>query len=338
MNKHLLFAAFAIASATAATAQPTLTAATNNPVIGNIFIEHHADTTGKKPGPVGSAVTWNFSTLSEIAADTTRYISCAATAYCDSFPGANIVAYSSLGYMYGVTSTTGYKILGGYQDSKIMHYSQPQSAMAYPLTYNTIQKDTLVSSIPGAGVPVDLVRYDSIVADGYGTLKLPSGNYANVLRLHLRSMDILSIALPDTILADTTYSESYAWYTPGFHSPLLAMSFDSSSSGMLISGLSWYTKPGTVTVNTMTVPNAGIRVYPNPAARDIDIYYNSPASDQASITLKDLTGRTTISWNERLKSDDNHFHYTLPELPAGMYILTLQTGNNLISEKITINN
>jgi hypothetical protein len=336
MNKQLLFALFTFASASTAVAQPTLTAATNNPVIGNLYIEHKADTAGKTPGPSGANVTWNFSTLTEVERDTTRFISCAATPMCDSFPGANIVAYNSNGYLYAATSTAGYKLLGGYHDTTIMHFSDPQNMMSYPVTYNTVQKDTVVTAVPAGGLPVDIVRYDNILADGYGTLKLPSGNYANVLRLHMTSMDVLMVTLPDTILSDTSYSESYAWYASGFHSPLLTMNIDSAMGVKSVSGMSWFSKPGTVATNVITRPGAGITVFPNPATRDINIDYNSLASGLATVTLKDLTGRTTISWSEHVRPDINRLHYTLPQLPEGMYVLSIQTENDIISEKIMI--
>ena len=76
MKKTLQVALILPGVANALYAQPTLTAATTNPVAGDIFCHHQCNQAGITKGSSGAGVTWDFSSLTQIAADTLSYMNC----------------------------------------------------------------------------------------------------------------------------------------------------------------------------------------------------------------------------------------------------------------------
>jgi len=171
-----------------AIAQPTLTAATGNPVVGNVFYGHdQADTTGISKGASGAGVIWNLAFLDTTTTDTTLYLACAGTPYCDSFPGSTLAIFEGEGYyLYFIADASEFAISGqgepdtGAGGGGCLYYPVPQSLFNYPTTYGSVYADSFYSDQPvGHNYSYGI---DSFIADAYGTLILPSGTYNNVLR------------------------------------------------------------------------------------------------------------------------------------------------------------
>lgn len=336
--KKTLLAALATLTAQFAAAQPTLTAASNNPIIGNMFIGHHADTAHVGAGPAVAAAMWDFTALTETDRDTTVYLSCAATTYCDSFSGANIVAFRDSSYEYGIASSSGHRITGMYEGDMLMRFTNAQEPLVYPVTYHTTYKDTVVMSIPGMGTPVNVSRVDSSVADSYGTLKLPTGTYTSVLRIHTTSLQVVSIVLPTGTYTDSTQQEHYSWYAAGFRSPLLQMNYDTAGGIRYLTDVSWYSKPAALQVSEHAATRANLLAYPNPATGNIHLQFTAAEALTAQVTIKELAGRQVMQFEEQASTGINDLYIPLPDLPSGMYVVILNTGTNILTEKIMVAN
>ena len=265
----------AVFTCSSALAQTTITAATNNPVVGDILFFHSCDTTGITKGSSGASVTWNYSSLAQTSLDTSTYVTCASTPYCDSFPTSTIAATDMHGnYSYYITNSTALSYLGYEYTGFSLHYSNPIDYAYYPLTYNSTHVDT---GIYNAG-SYYIIYLDSFKCDGYGTLILPTGTYTNVLRVHETQIGI--IAPLGTTKWRTDY---YLWYVPGTHASVLYMGFDTTGSSTSHITYVGYTSRNTTGVQENTAANSSVMLYPNPANEVLVIETNQSEYNEISI-------------------------------------------------------
>lgn len=332
MKKVVLSAAITIASIAAATAQPTLIAATNTPLAGDVNVAHLLDSNSVAIGASGATVTWNFGSVVDTATDTTRFLSCTSTPYCDSFSGANLASFDGSDYTYIVTSAAKVTAIGGHSGSDFIHFTDPKDFIRFPFTYNNSWVDT--ASVPFSGASIDFV--DSNTADAYGTLVLPSGTYSNALRVHtVTHEDIVFGGVP----MSSSRTESYSWYAPGIRTPLMIIDLDTTGTGMLhLNQARYYTTSGATTgVNDAQTITSGLNIFPNPAINLVHITFNLATTADASVIISDLTGRTiaTIAGNGLVKGA-NDLSYSVSELPAGVYILQLHTAEGNTTQKFVV--
>src|SRR5690606_31313632 len=81
-------------------------------------------------------------------------------------------------------------------------------------------------------------------------------------------------------------------------------------------------------VNVETLPQPELQIYPNPVKSENDLFLESGTNTSASIQLMDMTGKIIKSFTINTSS------FRLPiNLPAGQYILVLQTEDGFTSRK-----
>ena len=326
MLKHTLLSIIAAATVSAAMAQPTLTAATNNPVAGDVFYGYWVDTNGLTMGPSGAGVTWDFTTVVRNDSDTTTFFNCAATPYCSSFPGSNIAFRNGSDYTYGVTSAAGYTILGAYADGAAMVYTNPMVYAKYPITMGATFSDTGAITIPVSGFNLYMTTRSTSVADAWGTLKLPTGTYTNTLRIHTTNIRKDSAAIPGMPFVQESQTETYSWYAPGFHYSLMVLSYDTSGSGSLyLSDAQYFRKSATTTTVGDAQPVATtLSLFPNPAADRATLRFNAPETGIVSIMVTDMSGREVYAdENRKVATGSNEAPIDISSLPNGVYTVRL---------------
>ena len=316
MKKILLSVTTVLAAITNMQAQSTLTAATNNPVIGDIFYGHVADTTGVSSGVGGASATWNFAFLSDQSYDTTAFIACSSAPDCDSFPGTTIAANAGGGvFEYCIANSTSLSLIGVSVTGIDIHLDGGQTTISYPITYNTIHKDTFAINLLAFGDYQ--VEADSMICDGWGTLILPSGTFSNVLRIHTVAI------VTDTIAGTVGRTDNYAWYQAGFHHELLDVSYDTAgATSPYVTNAEYYTLTPPNAVSTIAKAKNGLIVYPNPATDILHFKFNINNPSGAAITITDLMGRTLATINDsQINSGMNDISYSISDLPGGIYII-----------------
>jgi hypothetical protein len=166
-------------------AQPTLTGAQMGGV-GTTVTTQAADTTGVTPGPGGAGVTWDFSGLVDDGSSaTSTVLSPGSTPYAANFPTANYASQGVSGnYGYFLVNQTTVEMHGMQGPATYLIYSNPERLMKFPFSFSDVSADVFFAT----GLTSD--TYDrfgtnTLAADGYGTLILPTGTYNNVLRVHL---------------------------------------------------------------------------------------------------------------------------------------------------------
>lgn len=332
MKKIVLAFSLSLASFATLHAQPVMTSAALSPNPGDVFYGRLCDTTGITPGASGPSAVWNFSGLTTTGGDTLAYDSCAATPYCDSFPGSNIVSYNSGDFMYAVKSTSGITAIGVANSLFNMHIAGGKDVAYFPLTYMSYHTDTAYLVIDGFSYQH---HQDSMSYDAYGTLTLPTGTYTNVIRVHQTSIVTDSSFGFPTWDVTTTQTETYNWFDSGFHNPLLTITLDSANGNTV----EYFVHGGPLNKKTPIAAVNELKVYPNPATNALNLSFDLQDNAGASITLTDITGRMVATIpTEQIKAGQNNIVIPVSDLPAGMYIARLNAAGGAITRKVMVTN
>jgi len=225
----ILYILVLLAYSSIAKSQPTVTKIENFPIGWNLIFRN-VNPSGVLPGKGGANQTWDFSGVTLNPDSTTeRMVEPSSTPNGGDFPGANLVEKYSDGWLDYVNKTDSVNYLVGevYQGLEIKFSPKSISYAKRPMTYRdsisksyTLNYSAGTSNYRGGGT-VD------IVADGYGTLKLPNGIYNNVLRLKIIQTE-KDTALPAGTF-DVSTAISYVWFDDSHYSSLLKIA--SSYSG-----------------------------------------------------------------------------------------------------------
>ena len=313
-------------------AQPTLVASNCSPTGYEAFARHMCGVSSFTPGAAGTGVTWNFAGLSTIATDTIDYANCSGSAMCDSFAGSALYSINAGSSQFYASDTNTFSLIGSGIAGGNLYYSDPKALIFYPATYNSIAVDTYVCARAGY---LGFGR-DSFTVDGYGTLIVPGGSYSNTLRLHTICINIDSSISGSAISVDTFRTDVYYWYTPGVHSPLLAMYYDFGTlTGPPELAQIIYYKPVTDVLNAGKVAETDLQIFPNPATDQITISGRALAGQTVSLDLFDVSGRAVLEETKQMPTSDENIVLNLPPVAQGVYILRISCAGKIVYKKVS---
>jgi len=369
MYKKLLPALLLMSSATAF-AQPTLTFVTSNPEINDQFVSVACDTTGITPGGGGMDITWTYTALPNLLVPATfitpNLDTATVTAFSTSNPGYTdlLTAAGGLGSttaFLGSTNaiaspsgmgTTYVQALGDKVSQTGVYisttdfavYTDPMDQLRYPFTYNSTFTDTYAGALvytPPVGSPVLATESGSVTvtADAWGTLVLPGNTYANVLRVHSSqsfrdSADVFGVGENDTWDLET-----YTWYVPGYHSPLLTIS--TASDALLGVNTKTVSYASRQLANHDAVPTVkgidnSLSLYPNPASGYIYLSYNNADDQTVCTSLIDMLGREVAVIANQKSQGVTNLTYNTSSLAKGSYFVRLQSADETVTRKLVI--
>lgn len=282
------------------------------------------------PGMTGSSVNWDFSSIDTSAgyyiekaakADTTLFyvnfppIVNYAVQYTDIFGQPDFVYHkldSALFESYGTLNQI---------------YTNPQKLMSFPFAYTNQFSDVFSTS------DSTFFGNTNVIADGFGTLKLPTGIFSNVLRVktidrYREITDRDAFGKPiDSLMYEGDY---YRWYSPGYIGPLLDYS-----------KLVTYYNVGATRINVDTTAHLYLSSYYNTvsAVEEIDnialSYFPNPVSSVLTIVTQselqlvevyDLSGRRCYS----MPISGNSASVSFENLAPGMYQCRLINAENQV--------
>lgn len=305
-------------------AQPILTDSSYNPVAGDKFYSHLFNITGPAFGDSGANVFWDFYSISEHSNDSIVFQNPIGTPYSDSFPDATI-CYNDRGtYYYYATDTSRYSFIGNQNYT----YSNRADLMRYPFTYRSDFTDTstLFSSTYNS------THIYHFHCDGYGTLRLPTGIYHNVLRVKVIFKDSV-VVWPSTV---TTTGISYRWYMPGMHNMLLSMNIDVTGGIERATDGVYYTDAADPqNIGTANNHQYMVSVYPNPGVGDINVVFDLYDARQASLKIMNVTGQTLQTFTD-LNSGVNSITLHSSDMPSGLYVAALYSKEGIFLKKFTV--
>ncbi len=201
-----------------AVAQPTLTSA-NFPQVGDEFNRINANPSAILPGAAGANVFWNFASLVPTSGATSgTHVAPNTTTMGSMFPTSDVANISGTFVAYYDVTSSASSWVGADNNGTAITFSDPLIQLTYPFTYSSTFSDIgdrqyNVGAIVGSRLTRD------VIADGYGTLTLPNGNYENVLRVRIEE------TYRDTTPNPAQYFEResirYEWYDEASRYPLL---------------------------------------------------------------------------------------------------------------------
>lgn len=318
MYKNLLLSLCTL-TALSATAQPTITAA-SNPGDNDVEIRYFSNAQ-VAPGPAGANATWDLSTTAFTAGQTTgTYDACPGATGCSSFPGSTIAVETNGEYGYFIANNQRLALNGVSAAGAVITYTDAEDYLRYPMNYQNTFTDDFKASFVLSGTT--LLRGGSVhvMADGYGTLKLPNVEFANVLRVHMME------DYADTIMgapAITYTVHSYLWYAPYHHRALAGISSISVNGGSPQHSAYYVENFPTSVANTNGIAGK-MSIYPNPTTGSITL--TLPQGTQAAtaaVTVTDITGR---SLPVAIATAANTCTIHAATLPAGIYLLHVRTA------------
>lgn len=336
--KKLLQNLFIISCATLsldAIAQPTLTHASNSPVVGDKF--DLKNTNYVSPGSAGASQTWNLSAMSTTAA-VTNYtaVTVASTPSASSYPSANVSVMDGAGtYIYYNTSASAWLNYGPIAGGIVFSYSNPETYLNYPFNYTNSFVDAWACTYTNS-----LVFYragnSTITADGWGTVTTPAGTFNNVMRVrHLQVYKDSCLSAP---LIINYVNDEYLWYRPGTHYPIAAVySFTTGSS--VFTGGSYLTNVLTGINENASLINS-INIFPNPASQYLNIDCNLRSAQTSELFIYNGTGQIVKHFSElETVVGENKFELNVTDLASGIYYLQIHLDGVLAKkERFVITN
>jgi hypothetical protein len=296
-------------------AQPIITYADFNPVIGETFTNNQYTPSSFTPGASGPGVTWDFSSVSPDNTETITMVAPSSTPNAGLFSNATVAADHGGVYEYYNTNNTFMGRVGLDLGGLIFVYSDEEKIISYPMSFNTSMYDNFEAVYAGSVYRSGIV---SINCDAYGTLILPSGTINNVLRLHFQENYTDSSA--SGVNAYT--SDNYLWVTPGVHYALCALA---SNSGTLAMNYI----DATVGINDLASAKINFSVYPTCAQSTITIDLKKN-HEVKKVSIADVNGN--IVYYSDIKSDLQIID--IGELKSGTYSVIIDDGRSIASRPL----
>ena len=313
MKKHYALLLF-VAATNFALAQPSLTAADLNPVVGEQITMTRA-TTMMPHGANGSNVSWDFSAATPLA-DATVDMTASNAAH----PGTNLVYdYAGQAQLYYQNDNTQqsikYQVVSGVQ----ITFSDQMKMLSFPLNNTTSFADPFAATFTDSGINYSRTGNTFVTYMGYGTMKTPTGTYTNTIKIKFEQI------FSDTDASDELnyHTIAYYWYKAGIHYPIASSVTFSDDFGSIEEYTDYYSS---TTVGTENISLVDIQIYPNPANDILNINLAEGFENSHTRVLN-------INGQELLTVDNSTSKLDVSELLSGIYFLEIKLENGQIATK-----
>ena len=91
-----------------------------------------------------------------------------------------------------------------------------------------------------------------------------------------------------------------------------------------------------VTLEEATSEVNELMLFPNPTNGEVNVIFNSSVTEEASVRIFDMVGKTVLTQNVALNQDNNKFSFDLSNMTKGIYFLELNTSAGRIVKKIVL--
>ncbi|MEZ5016476.1 MAG: T9SS type A sorting domain-containing protein [Flavipsychrobacter sp.] len=209
-------------------AQPILQNVVNYSV-GDSAHYYTCDTIGYSSGGSGASQVWDYSNLNIVDSFVLKVLdkNNAPSGVGSQFAKANIAETSMNADVFVENTATKYSIVGVVAAGTgsgltVINYTDPQIVLQRSLGYQMTFVDTFSVSYNVSSFTVTGTGYSTTETDGYGTLKLKSKQYNNVLRARVESVrndTMQGISPPNNII--TTHSTMLLWFDSMHKEPLM---------------------------------------------------------------------------------------------------------------------
>ena len=321
--------------------QLTLTSSIN-PTAGDIEVQVRADTTGIYQGNSGANQFWNFPSLSHVDSTNNGWILPSNTPYGSQFPTSNICALDTC-YNYFNETAALCELVGYFSHGTAIHYSNPETIITFPFTYNSTGSDNFAALILNNGDTLYHSGTTTFLGDAWGTINLPFGTFLNSLRIKtIISMNDSSAMYQQNV--HTVYT-IYDWYVPGKKFFVLKIMY----STITIPNFGTYSSKN-VFYDPSNVPIGVIRIsnnvpdkyslnqnYPNPFNPSTNIRYQIATNSNVKLTVFDILGRDVATLvNEKQEAGTYEIKFDASKLSSGVYFYKLEAPGYTITKKMNL--
>jgi len=323
-------------------AQITLTSSIN-PVAGDIDNSATCDTNNISQGNSGANQTWSFLSLIRQDSSVINFVPAGSTPYSGQFPTSNIAfTTDNVNYGYTTTSSGNYIINGQASPDLMINYTDPELFMQYPFTYNISVTDNFESNFTSGGFTTFRTGTTTITGDAWGTIILPSGSYANALRVKyiITTKDSLTLG---TVL--TSVLTSYNWFVTGKKFPVFEIIYTSYSvNGIPITNskvvnYNLGTVIGVTNISNETPDKYKLsQNYPNPFNPSTILAFEIRRSGFVSLKVHDMLGKEVADLvNSDLSPGTYKYDFNASDLSSGIYFYTLKVNEFIETKKMIFN-
>ncbi len=145
-------------------------------------------------------------------------------------------------------------------------------------------------------------------------------------------------SLPTTIAANATQIFDWTYHIPTGYNPLhmkAIVLLINSTTGQVVNANSAVFP--TVGIDEVGSIASNFNIYPNPFTTETNIAFELKNAANVSITITDITGKQVDALPAAMMSEGAHnIIYNGSELSTGMYFVTIKTGDNTFTQKISI--
>lgn len=346
------FATFILAQTTPESAIPT---------VGDSIVSQLADATGFDQGASGDGVNWDYSTLQPAASSfpvVTHYITPESTPFATDFaPLANLASFSTFDgdttYNYFRSSPNSLLNLGFANNVAKKVYDDSEFLYAAALGQGDNLPDDFSATLTTDFSQTFTTGNTNISYDGSGTLDLPSGTFTDVVKVMVQTQSRDSSKLGPTIESITTIDlTSYQWFKANIPGPLMTFSISSVSSETRIIGtdttftgptittsISYLPDAMDVVSNTEEVTHSIVKthsIYPNPAKNQATLTFELKEAIDGTISIFDLSGRNQYKMEWQGLSGQQSIQIPTDQLNPGLYLVALESGEEVFTQKLSI--
>ncbi len=314
----------------------TLTDANHSPAAGDMFSTWQCDSLSISPGAAGANATWNFASITTHSSVVNNFTATANSNASYPMPGVQLGSVTNDLSYYKATSTSltywGGNISVGAVAASFVYTASAVKA-SYPMSLNTTS-----SSVTGGNVSIPALNQtgtftgnSTTIADGSGTLVLPSGTYSNVLRV----VNTQTISFTVQLGSGSVTQKNWEYYDVATKNALFTITTATVVAPLV--GTSTQTlvnrfKPLLTGIAANTANASNVLVYPNPANAFVTIAAEN--TDAKNVSVFDVTGKLVAKHNlvdGKLTLDVSNYN-------NGIYMYNVVGNNNqtLKSGKITV--
>lgn len=323
--------------------QVTLTSE-NNPVVGNVYRKVNCDTVGVNQGPSGANQTWNFTNLTRSDSFDVSFVAPGNTPFGSQFTNSNVASTSdNSNYTYYRANSSNLEMLGTAVTGLVIVLSNTQVLFQYPFTYNTTFTDQFSGTFTFGGFNVLRTGTITGTGDGWGTINLPFGSFANALRVRYDITIRDSVVVPP--LVTRTTQTSYNWFVPGKRYAVLEIIYTTivvTNFGTTNSKSVHYspnsTAIGIISYNSNVPADYSLsQNYPNPFNPNTRFSFALPKLSSVSLKVFDVLGREVATLvNQDLKAGSYEVTWDGSNYTSGMYFYKISTGDYTETKKMML--
>jgi len=305
-------------------------------------IENYTSINGLDVSANGANQTWDLSELAPEGSSTLAIVYLNSLPFANQFPNGNYaLTFDNYSYTIISKNTNNLSIIGSVylvdqlDTTLYINNSSPELVYTFPFTMGSVVEsyprsdtkifiDTTINSIYIDSAAINIKSYVKKEVVGWGTLKLPNGDF-QVLKVNVSRKDTMTVNAKlmgmvwAPIQGDTSESNHIEFAMKNLLYPLSTVELDANQQP---TDVYWVDVAPSLDINENVYSN--IKYFPNPVIDNIVFEANEPIN---KIVILSLEGKKVL---EKYFDYEKTFSMDLSSLQSGTYLFTLYNDKSII--------